>query len=182
MARVIKRLEPQNHRGNYVRCISVKLVFEHETKILFGSNGKTVETVLSYASNISRTQAIHLSENRHENAKSLQSAGWHRWQEQVKGEDKTPDRDLSGVVKAANNLSSPVGHGLSLAHRGVWDAAKRIEGDAAFEEDEDDIWLIEPWASAGSVMLDTVWALGAPELFNEKEREMLLQAWKRRED
>lgn len=180
LAQVIKRLEPQDHRGNYIRCISVKFIREMDTHLLFGPNGKDVETVLKYALNINRAQALNLSKNRHENAKALQSAGWHRWQEKVKGEDNTPDRDMSGVVKGANNLNSPVGHGLSLAHRGVWDAAKRIDGEAAFEENEEEMWLIEPWAGAGSVMLDTVWAMGAPELFDEDEREVLLQAWNRR--
>jgi len=54
-------------------------------------------------------------------------------------------------------------------------------GDAAFNEDEDDIWLVSPWREAASAMMDAAWALGAPELFSEDEREKLLQAWKARE-
>jgi hypothetical protein len=88
---------------------------------------------------------------------------------------------MRGVVTAANNLKSPVGHGLSLVHRVVSDAAERIDGAAAFEEDEEERWLIGPWADAGSAMLETVWGLGAPELFDVSEQEILLQAWNRRE-
>lgn len=181
LARVLERLEPQDHRGTYVRCISVKLDRQMETHNLFGACGQAVETVLTYAANLTRAQAVHLSANRHTESKALQSAGWRRWQEQVTQKPTTMREDMSGVVRAANNLRSPVGYGLSLAHRGVWDAAQAIDSDAAFQEDEDDIWLVEPWAGAGSAMMDTVWALGAPELFDVEEREKLLQAWTARQ-
>ncbi|MEZ5986114.1 MAG: hypothetical protein R3B94_09200 [Hyphomonas sp.] len=180
LAQVRDRLEPQDHRGNYTRCVSVKIVREMPTHYLFGPYGEEVERVLHFAGGLDREGAVRLASKRHEDAAELTSQGWHRWQALVTGEDKQPDRDMSGVVKAANNLSSPVGHGLSLAHRAVWDAAQRIDGDAAFEEDEEERWLISPWSDAGSAMLETVWALSAPELFNEAEREILLTAWKAR--
>ena len=180
LVHVLERLEPQDHRGNYTRCISVKLIREMDTHNLFGAHGRAVETILRYATGLTRVKAQHLSANRHAEAKALQSAGWHRWQEQVTRKPTTIREDMSGVVKAANNLTSPVGYGLSLAHGGVWDSAKAIDGDAAFEEDEDDVWMVEPWAGAGSVMMDAVWALGAPDLFEEAECEKLLQAWNAR--
>lgn len=177
LARVLDRLEPQDHRGNYTRCVSVKIVREMPTHNLFGSYGEQVERVLRFAADLDRAGAERLGKNRHEKAAQLTSQGWHRWQDLVTGRNKQPDRDMRGVVKAANNLTSPVGNGLSLAHRAVWDAAQRIDGDAAFEEDEEERWLIGPWAAAGSAMLETVWAMGAPDLFDETEREILMMAW-----
>lgn len=181
LAQVLDRLEPQDHRGNYTRSISVKIVREMPTHILLGPYGEDVERVLRFASRLDRDGADRLAKHRHRDAAELSSQGWHRWQALVTGQTRQPGRDMRGVVKAANNLSSPVGHGLSLAHRAVWDAAQRIDGDAAFEEDEEERWLIVPWAAAGSAMLETVWAKGAPELFDETELEVLLQAWNRRE-
>lgn len=177
LAQVLDRLEPQDHRGDYTRCVSVRIVREMPTHHLFGPYGEQVERVLRFASDLDRSGAERLTSCRHPDAADLTSQGWHRWQALVTGQDRQPDRDMRGIVWAANNPSSPVGHGLSLAHRAVWEVAQRIDGDAAFEEDEDERWLIGPWAAAGSVMLETVWALGAPELFDETELEILLQAW-----
>ncbi|MCA8892183.1 MAG: hypothetical protein KDA56_10280 [Hyphomonas sp.] len=181
LAQVLDRLEPQDHRGNYTRCVSVKIIREMPTHHLFGPYGEQVEQALRFAGGLDREGAERLASYRHPDAAELTSQGWHRWQALVRRQDNTSDRDMRGVVTAANNLKSPVGHGLSLAHRAVWDAAERIDGAAAFEEDEDERWLIGPWAAAGSAMLETVWGLGAPELFEEAEREVLLQAWNRRQ-
>lgn len=178
LAQVVDRLEPQDHRGRYTRCISIKLIRELNTCHLFGSFGEAVERVLRFAGNLDRSGAEVLASGRHEKAEQLTSRGWHRWQTLVTGEAASPDRDMSGVLQAANNLKWPVGHGLSLAHRAVWDAAQRAEGDAAFEEDDEERWLIAPWSGASSALLETVWALGAPSLFNVAERDVLLQAWK----
>lgn len=180
LAQVLDRLEPQDHRGNYTRCVSVKIVREMPTHNLFGPYGEQVEQILRFAGGLDREGAERLASHRHPDAVELTSQGWHRWQALVTGKDSTPDRDMRGVVRAANNQKSPVGHGLSLAHRAVSDAAERIDGDAAFEEDEAERWLIEPWAAAGSAMLETVWGLGAPKLFDVPEREKLLRAWQNR--
>ncbi|WP_321489115.1 hypothetical protein [uncultured Hyphomonas sp.] len=180
LAQVLERLEPQGHRGNYTRCTSVKIVREMPTHYLFGPYGEQVEQVLRFAGGLDRGGAERLASHRHPDAAELTAQGWHRWQALVTGTENTPDRDMRGVVRAANNLKSPVGHGLSLAHGAVWDAAERIDGAAAFEEDEDERRLIGPWAAAGSAMLETVWGLGAPELFDVPEREKLLRAWQKR--
>ena len=180
LAQVLDRLEPQDHRGNYTRCVSVKIVREMPTHNLFGPCGEQVEQALRFAGGLDRVGAERLASHRHPDAAELTSQGWHRWQALVTAKDNRPDRDMRGVVTAANNLKSPVGHGLSLAHSAVSDAAERIDGDAAFEEDEDERWLIGPWAAAGSAMLETVWGLGAPELFDVPEREKLLWAWQNR--
>lgn len=180
LAQVLERLEPQVHRGNYTRCTSVKIVRRMPTYYLFGPCGEQVEQALRFAGGLDREGAERLASHRHPDAAELTSLGWHRWQELVSGQDNTPDRDMREVVAAANNLKSPVGHGLSLVHRAVSDAAERIDGAAAFEEDEDERWLIGPWAAAGSAMLETVWGLGAPELFELPEREKLLRAWQKR--
>lgn len=180
LTQVLEKLKPQDHRGSYIRCISVKLIREMVTANLFGPCGEAVETVLAYASQLSPSEAEELSVQRHDEAKALQSAGWHRWQALLSENPPDSSRDMSDVVIVANNVSSPVGYGLSRAHGLTRQAAIAAVGDAAIEEDEEDSWLVEPWASAASSLMDAVWALGAPELFDASEHEKLLHAWSRR--
>lgn len=180
LVQVLERLEPQDHRGSYTRCISVKLIREMDTASLFGPNGNSVETVLAYASELTELQAEQLSAERHSEANDLQSAGWHRWQASLSENASDTSRDMSGVVCAANNQRSPVGYGLSQAHGLARQAAIAAVGDAAIEEDEEESWLVEPWAGAASSLMDAVWAFGAPEFFDTNEREKLLRSWSKR--
>lgn len=41
-------------------------------------------------------------------------------------------------------------------------------------------WLKQPWSDASSALLETAWGLGVPDLFDETELTILLQAWHRR--
>ena len=54
LAQVLDRLEPQDHRGNYTRCVSVKIVREIPTHNLFGPYGDQVEQVLRFAGGLDR--------------------------------------------------------------------------------------------------------------------------------
>ena len=179
-AQVIEAIEPQDHRGNYTRSRSVKLLDRVDTHSLFGRHGKAVEDILRVASVLTQAQAQTLTARRHPDARALQSAGYHRWLEQ-EGQKVAEGRDMSGVVAAGQGRSrSPIGHGLSLIHRGVWDSAQHAAGEAAFDEDEEERWLVEPWSEAAGALMDAGWALGVPDLFDEAEREILLQAWRAR--
>lgn len=180
LVQILDKIEPQDHRGNYVQCVSVQIIREMDTSLLFGqkTEGRAVEGVLSLAGALTQKQAKILTEARHPKAKALQSAGYHRWLASNGEKPLTRDRDMSGVVAAGHGRSrSPIGHGLSLIHRGVWEAAERIAGETAFEEDEEERWLIEPWAGAASALMDAGWALGGPKLFSKTELEILLQAY-----
>lgn len=180
-AEAVDILDPQDHRGNYTRCVSVKIVKEEETDWLFGPYGTKIEDILHYASKLNISKAEILAGSRSDTAKSLQSQGWHRWMAKEERHDRDPQRDMSGVVVAGSQKpKSPIGHGLSCVHRCVWDSAKREVGDAAFDEDEEEMWMKPPWSKAASALLDAAWALGVPDLFSEAERETLLAAWNER--
>lgn len=179
LAQVVDKLEPQDHRGNYTRCVSVKLIREMPTEHLFGTHGRDVEQVLEYAYTLTLDQAKRLAECRHERAKALQSAGWHRWMAHNEGSAISGTRDMSGVVAAGNSKPrSPIGHGLSLAHSLTRAAAIRTVGyENAIEEDEEESWLVSPWSDAASALMDTAWAKGAPQFFEKSELDILLHAW-----
>ncbi|MEP3071189.1 hypothetical protein [Maricaulis sp.] len=181
LVQVVERLEPQGHRGNYTRCISVRIIREIKTHHVFGAHGEAVEEVLAYASALARPQAEQLAANRHDEAKVLQTAGWYRWLAETEKRETSDECSMDGVLAAGQGATrSPIGHGLSLVHGGVWNAAIRADGDAAIEEDEDESWLVSPWSEAASALMDAAWGKGAPEFFDEAEREILLQAWRAR--
>ncbi len=181
LAQVIERLEPQNHRGHYTRSIAVKLLKEMKTAHLFGLHGKDIEEILRYAKNLTPDDAEHLSTYSSEQARQLQEKGWNSWMHQTQGAEPSQNGHMIGVVAAGNGRSrSPIGHGLSLIHTCVWEAAKSSVGDVAFEEDEEECWLISPWSEAVGELMNAAWALGAPDLFTPEERERLLHAWTHR--
>ena len=180
-AEVLDAIEPQNHRGNYTRCASVKIIEPVATDCLFGRHGKKTEDVIAYANRLDIHMAENLARHRAKDAGPITSEGWHRWKVAADIKDDTPECDMEGVIMiGSGSHTSPIGHGLALVHRGVWESAKREVGDAAFDQDEEEMWLKPPWSEAGSVMLETAWALGAPQYFSEAELETLLQAWTRR--
>ncbi len=180
-AEVLDPLDPQNHRGNYTTCVSVRIIEELKTEILFGKFGAKVEGVLKFAATLTLPMAERLAGARSEHTKKITSDGLHRWMAKIDAFDRDPDKDLSGVVAiGGGSLKSPIGCGLSRVHSGVWDAAKREVGEAAIEEGENDIWLTQPWSDAAGALVDAAWAFGAPELFDELEIETLLQGWNQR--
>ena len=180
-AEALGALDPQDHTGNYTRCVSVKIIKEVETEILFGEFGTRIEEILKFASTLQLQTAQHLVNSRHEEAKSITSEGWHRWIKTNGSVDRNPNDDMSGVVAIGGNArKSPIGHGLSLVHRCVREAAKRDMGETAFEEDDEGIWLIQPWSDAAGVLMEAAWAFGAPDLFNQLEIETLLEGWNQR--
>jgi len=179
-AEVIEAINPQNHRGNYTRCVAVRIIETVETAVLFGKYGTQVESILEFASRLTLDTALKLSENRADAASALTSEGFHRWMAKSNFVYRDPTRDLSGVVAiGSGNRKSPIGHGLSLVHRCVRDAAQREIGEDAFDSDEESMWLKHPWSDASGALLETAWGLGVPDLFDEREKALLLQAWHR---
>lgn len=180
-AEVLDVLDPQDHRGNYTRCFSVKILEELETDCLFGEFGSNIEIILQYASTLETPQALRLADCRSEGGKAITSDGWHRWMAERDVFDRDPNRDMGGVVNIGNrSKKSPIGDGLSLIHRKVWESAEREIGEAGFEEDEEERWMLPPWSDAAGALLEAAWALGAPHLFSEAEIETLLEGWTHR--
>jgi len=181
-AEVLDALEPQEHWGNYTRCIEIKLIEELKTEVLFGEFGACVEIVLRYASVLKFPMVRNLARFWSIEMKRIVSDGWHRWLSKTSGHDRVRVDDLSDVTAIYDGLSkSPIGEGFSLIHRCVWDSAKQEVGMSAFEEDDEEIWLKNPWADASNVLMAAAWAFGARDLFDHVEIEILLEGWKQRE-
>lgn len=175
---IVDALEPQNHRGNYTRSISVRIIEEIKTEPLFGENGAKIESILRYADALDLPAAEALAAFKSTEVDGVVTAGWHRWLAETQTQKTDPSHAMNGVVATGNGVQrSPVGHGLSLIHRCVSDSAERAMGKAAFEEDEDGIWLLPPWSVAGDVLSAAAWAYGAPDVFSADEIEILLKGW-----
>lgn len=150
---VLDRLEPQGHRGHYTRCFAVRVLTELKTQDLFGEHGEAVENVLSYAATLTLERAEQLSRHRHADAGSLQSQAWKRWLTSTQNVATVDASEMDSVLAAGNGRArSPIGHGLSLVFRGVWDAAVGQCGDSALAQDDDESCLVTPWAAAVDVM------------------------------
>jgi len=181
-AEVLVPLEPQAHTGNYTRCVSVKIIKEVETEILFGEFGAKIEEILHFSSALKLPTAHRLAAARHKDVKGIISKGWYRWMEKNGIADSTPDENMDAVLMVGNGAhTSPIGHGLALVHSGVWESALREMGDTAFKRDDEEIWLSPPWSNATDALMEAAWALGAPELFCTTEIEILLEGWNQRE-
>lgn len=179
-AEVIEAVEPQDHRGNYTRCIAVKIIAEVKTDFLFGRFGSKVEEILQFASTIRLSEAQSLAGPRANMLKGIVSGGWKRWERENDIIDDILDDNKDHMTLSGSGVhTSPIGHGLELIHRAVWDAAHQ---DMAFHENKEEISLKSPWSDATSELMAAAWALGAPDLFNQAEIETLLEMWDKMKD
>ncbi|MEM8636945.1 MAG: hypothetical protein AAGF33_18415 [Pseudomonadota bacterium] len=176
--RVVRRLEPQGHIGSYTRALSIQIIREDAPNRLFGQNGGAVEGVIAAAQKLSVKHCKLLSLKRSPSAGEIYSEGWKRWLKQTDPDSGSNDDDFEGVLGiSGQGLRSPIGAGLTLINRYVNETARKKAGDSAFEDDEGELWLNEPWSSAESALLEAALAFGASNLFNEGEADLLLGPW-----
>lgn len=164
---------------NYTRAVAVKVIEERPVEILFGAHGRAVAAVIDAASNLTRTQAEALAAARHPDAPAAQTRAWTCWLER-RGQKPTVGNEYDGVVQMPGRGGAPIGPGLSLIHREVSRSAESSGGPSVWTVDEydDGTWLNEPWASAGSALLDAGHAFGAPENLSAADRSILAKAWR----
>jgi hypothetical protein len=162
--------------ARYTRCNSVVVESEEEAAVLFGLQGAKVVSVLDTALRLDRSEAEALSRGRHADAPAAYDRVWRAWltQEAISDEYTVP---LDGAL-SIGRLGSPIGQGLSLIYETTFKRAKVVDGDAAIESDDEDVWLVEPWDGAARVLGDAALALGAPELLDDGDRACLLSGWR----
>lgn len=161
--------------ARYTRCISVRVEAEEDVQVLFGPHGSLVVEVLEASLRIDRATAAALSRSRHPDAPAVYDRAWRAWMEQrgISDNYKMPlDQTLSIGMQG-----SPIGDGLTLVYSTAFKRAKAVDGDAAFESDDEEVWLAEPWRGAAIVMGDAALALGAPELLVDSDRACLMAGW-----
>lgn len=175
---IIDRLEPQGHIGNYTRALAVEVIREVETSLIFGEHGDAVSRVIDAAMLLDKDQAKALMSERSPLAADLYSLGWTRWLDRAGVEEMSDRNDFTGVLAVSSQKSkSPIGSGLTLIHRHVFNSAQREAGDAALRMDSEDVWLADPWSQASNTLCEAALALGAPALFEPGDAAALLLGW-----
>jgi Rap1a immunity proteins len=143
--------------------------------VFFGPHGSLIIEVLEAALRIDRSTAGALSRGRHPDAPAAYDRAWRAWLEQKGISDNyqmSCDRALS-----IGTQGSPIGDGLTLIFSTAFNRAKAVDGDAAIDSDDEEVWLKEPWHGAASVLGDTALALGAPELLIDSDHACLMAGW-----
>lgn len=167
---------PPLPHARYVRAISVEVLQEQDPASLFGAAGRDVARVLSAALELDRGRAEMLAVNRHPGAGAAQDRVWRSWM-RAHAIPRPNDESMDGVLAVGDERHSPIGPGLTVLERVIFDRAEAVDGQAAFESDEEDVWLVEPWREAATALGDAALALGAPEFTDSTDRAALMHAW-----
>jgi hypothetical protein len=163
--------------ARYTRCISVRVEAEEDVAGLFGKLGTGVVRVLNQACQLSRDHAETLAGNRHTDAAAAQDRVWRSW---LRSQHVADDQyeQLDGTLDIGGERGgSPVGRGLMALASTVFERAKAVDGDAAVQADDHDIWLVHPWNGADDALRDAALALGASDSIAAKDHAILLNSW-----
>jgi hypothetical protein len=150
--------------SGYVRATAFTVVEEVDARVVFGPNGAEVAAIVDRASRLSADEAGLLAAAHDPGSAAIVDRAW--------------DRFLAVVDRRGRRSLSPVGPGLTLVERGVI-AAASLAG-AAFELDEEDgvEVLADPtWQAARHAAMSATLAVGAPQLLDEAERQVLVAPW-----
>lgn len=165
--------QPPLASARYTRAVAVRVVQEENPAQLFGPEGEAVLRVLDAASKLERPRAEVLASRRDPDAAAVKDKVWRIWIDR-RGPDAAIDPETAdGIV----TCGSPINSGLSVLYQVIFDRAKSLEGEAAIEDDGEDIWLVAPWNGAAAALADAALALGAPSMIGPEDREILLRAW-----
>ena len=182
-AEVVDALKPQDHRGNYTRAVAVRLLQQVPTHTLFGPHGEGVAWVADRARDLTHEEASLLAEARAPEAGDLYARAWLNW------DGLAPDRreytQWEGVIGVGGEApASPIRRGLSAVFNCICSRALEADGDDAWyagdgPEDDPDMHLVEPWATASLALIEAAMALGAPDLLSREDRDVLTAPWRR---
>jgi hypothetical protein len=173
-------VEQANPSAHYTRAVAVQVIDEVPASRLFGEHGESVSAVLSFASGLDPAAVRRLTELRHPQATEAYSRAWERWLSGVEGGTVYVGSDFSRTLAAGiGRLKSPIGNGLSLVYRVVWDRADALLGPTAFVvDDEGERSLVSDWDCAATALLDAAMAFGAPSVVTEGDAVILTSAWR----
>lgn len=151
------RLRPENR---WFRCSALTVVEELPAWQVLGLHGDAVVALMEQARQLTEEQVSRLGAIDDIDERRLFQASWNRW-------------------LATGDRRPPMGRGLGLVRSAVEDAARRTDqGLFAWDEvDEVEVLADPAWQRAGHAAAAAAWALGAPEMFNPTEREVLAHGW-----
>lgn len=182
-AEVVDALKPQGHTGDYTRAVAVRLIERVPTHTLFGSHGEGVAWVADRARDLTREEAALLAEARAPQAGQLYSKAWLNWDNLAA--DKRDYTEWEGIIGVGSEAPvSPVRRGLSAVFNCICARALETDGDDAWytgdgPEEDPDMHLAEPWATASLALIEAAMALGAPDLLPVEDRAVLTAPWHR---
>lgn len=177
---------PLAREVSYTRAAAVRVIEELPVELLFGSRGRAVCAIIAVADALTLQQAHALAAARHPDASAAQTRAWMGWlQSQSPGDVpalRRPEheRDFDGIVLMTGRHGSPVGKGLCVIHQQVCRRAEAICGSDVWVPDEDDdegVWLGEPWSGAADALLDAAHAFGA-QTVAASDHDVLAKAWR----
>lgn len=161
--------------AGYTRVLAVKVLEELSPSILFGPHGDRVAAIADAAAGLTLQQATWLARLRKRDAGPARDRVWQRWLRQ-----RGP---RSYVDEMQDPYGSPIGGAMSLLFHLVWRSAKARGGPDAFRpdpepEEEGDEILQQPWYDASVSLIDAALAIGAPQLLEGDEGDVLCHAWR----
>jgi hypothetical protein len=177
MARAAEELQPD---AGYTRALAVDVLEELPASSLFGRHGDAVAEVIDSGRVLTEPVARQLADARHPEARSAYRKAWKRWLSGQSDGSPHEHEDHSGTlaIAGAGQVGSPIGHGLLVVARVVWDRAHQLAGAAAgLLDEEGEEELVEPWSGAQDALLHAALAFGAPELADEPARAALTASW-----
>lgn len=177
MRRAAGELAPD---AGYTRALGIDVLEELPPSVLFGPHGAAVADVIGFARALTGEMAARLASAVHPRAAEVYRTVWASWSAARSRSGDQP-ADFSGVdaVHRAGRTGSPVGSGLMVVDRAVWERAEASGGvQAARVEGQPELVLSEPWAAAGTALIEAALAVGAPELVDDAEAAVLTTAWR----
>lgn len=164
---------------SYTRARTVRLIGKSSATELFGPYGDSVENLLDQAAELELSEVANARSPEPESADTY-AAAWARWLEKI-GDDSNLRCDHSGTLGVGpRGYDSPIGRGFVFLFNVIHKRAGELEGDSAFTVDtEGEIHFTLKWQFAFDAARHAAMAYGAPNLFSESERQLLVAAWDR---
>ncbi|RAN36568.1 hypothetical protein [Hyphomonas pacifica] len=181
-AEVVEDSAAQEDESDFTRATAVRLVERLPAHTLFGPHGEAVAWVADRATRLTYEEADLLTAHRAPGAARAYANAWLNW------DGLTPSSreytEWEGIISIGVEAPfSPVGRGLRTVFGAVVAQAWRVQGeDAMYTEDgveeDPDLHLVEPWASAALCLVEVAMALGAPDLLTQGDRKLLTDPWR----
>ncbi|CAN5198192.1 hypothetical protein BH11PSE2_BH11PSE2_09620 [soil metagenome] len=169
--------------AGYTRASAVRIIEAAPVSSLFGDYGEAVCRVIEAARGLDLKQVEQLARTRSPLAGQVYSKAWSTWLGRQGRPMADPSEDMDGVLAIGGSgaARSPINSGLTLIQTITSGRAIEVIGATVMLTDPNDpegAYLDEPWASAASALQDAGMSLGAPDLLEKADQDILLGPWR----